>query len=225
MSPTTSRASRRQKAGRGFAYYLPGGELLRDPKTLKRVRSLAVPPAYTQVWICPRADGHIQATGRDAKGRKQYRYHPKWTEIRDETKYERLIEFAESLPGIRARIEKDLATRGLSREKVLATVVYLLDTTLIRVGNEKYTRDNKSFGLTTLAQQACRGGIGAAALLVQGQERQELEADGLGPPHRAHRPPVSGHPRAKSLSVLERRRQSARDHEPGRQRLYPRDRR
>jgi DNA topoisomerase-1 len=148
----------RQKAGRGYAYYLPGGQLARDPGLLKRIRSLAVPPAYTDVWICPRADGHIQATGRDARGRKQYRYHPKWTEIRDETKYERLIEFAESLPGIRARIEADLATRGLSREKVLATVVYLLDTTLIRIGNEKYTKENKSFGLTTLRNKHVEAG-------------------------------------------------------------------
>jgi DNA topoisomerase-1 len=148
----------RQKAGEGFAYYTPAGDLIRDRKVLDRIRSLAVPPAYVDVWICPKANGHIQATGRDAKGRKQYRYHPKWTEIRDETKYDRLIEFAEALPDMRTRIEKDLARRGLSREKVLATVVYLLDTTLIRVGNEKYTRDNKSFGLTTLRNKHVEAG-------------------------------------------------------------------
>lgn len=140
----------RRKAGRGFAYYAPAGDLIRTPATLARIRRLAVPPAYTDVWICTRPDGHIQATGRDAKGRKQYRYHPKWTEIRDETKYERLIEFAERLPQIRARVDADIATRGLTREKVLATVVFLLDTTLIRIGNEKYRKENKSFGLTTL---------------------------------------------------------------------------
>lgn len=149
---------KREKSGVGFAYYSSSGNLIRDEKVLARIRSLAVPPAYTDVWICPKANGHIQATGRDAKGRKQYRYHPKWTEIRDETKYDRLIEFAETLPKIRARIEKDLSTRGLTREKVLATVVYLLDTTLIRVGNEKYTRDNKSFGLTTLRNKHVEAG-------------------------------------------------------------------
>lgn len=148
----------RQRAGIGFAYYSPAGNLIRDERILARIRALAVPPAYTDVWICPKGNGHIQATGRDAKGRKQYRYHPKWTEIRDETKYDRLIEFAETLPRIRARIEKDLSTRGLTRAKVLATVVYLLDATLIRVGNEKYTRDNKSFGLTTLRNKHVEAG-------------------------------------------------------------------
>ena len=148
----------RRKAGRGFAYHSPRGEVIRDAETLDRIRKLAVPPAWTEVWICPRADGHIQATGRDARGRKQYRYHPKWHEIRDETKYERLIEFAENLPTIRARIEEDMKLRGLTREKVLATVVYLLDTTLIRVGNERYTKQNNSFGLTTLRTRHVEAG-------------------------------------------------------------------
>lgn len=148
----------RRKAGTGFAYHLPSGQLVHDQGILARIRALAVPPAYTDVWICPSADGHIQATGRDARGRKQYRYHHKWSEIRDETKYDRLIDFAEALPGIRARLDSDLAARGLTREKVLATVVYLLDTTLIRIGNEKYTRDNKSFGLTTLRNKHVEAG-------------------------------------------------------------------
>ncbi len=148
----------RKKAGKGFAYYLPDASTVRDEKVRARIRSLAIPPAYSEVWICRRADGHIQATGRDAKGRKQYRYHPKWTQMRDETKYERLIEFAEQLPQIRARVDADIAKRGLGREKVLATVVHLLDTTLIRIGNEKYTKENKSFGLTTLRNKHVEAG-------------------------------------------------------------------
>jgi DNA topoisomerase-1 len=126
------------------------GRAIRDRAVLERIRALAVPPAWTDVWICPLAHGHLQATGRDAKGRKQHRYHPRWRVVRDETKYDRLIDFAEVLPAVRARAEKDLARPGLPREKVLATVVRLLETTLIRVGNEEYARANRSFGLTTL---------------------------------------------------------------------------
>lgn len=150
----------RRKAGAGFAYYDAKGTLLHDEKVLRRVRSLAVPPAYTDVWICSKANGHIQATGRDAKGRKQYRYHPHWTEVRDQTKYEHMLTFAEALPGLRARIKADMAKHGLPREKVLATVVNLLETTLIRIGNEDYAKDNKSFGLTTLRNRhvAVNGG-------------------------------------------------------------------
>jgi DNA topoisomerase-1 len=141
---------RRLKAGKGFTYVLPSGRPLTDARARARVRSLAVPPAWTDVWICPDARGHIQATGRDAKGRKQYRYHPRWREVRDETKYGRLREFGAALPRIRGQVERDLAGRGLSREKVLATVLRLLEKTLIRVGNEEYARANRSFGLTTL---------------------------------------------------------------------------
>ncbi|MDX6804668.1 DNA topoisomerase IB [Terrihabitans rhizophilus] len=148
----------RRKAGSGFAYRSSKGEAIRDPKILERIRSLAIPPAYTDVWICPKANGHIQATGRDAKGRKQYRYHPRWHEVRGEAKYERLIEFGEHLPEIRTRIDEDLSKRGLTRDKVLATVVQLLDTTLIRIGNERYRRDNKSFGLTTLRNRHVEAG-------------------------------------------------------------------
>ena len=139
----------RRKSGRGFAYYLKG-KLVRDAAILKRVRALAVPPAYRDVWICADPRGHIQATGRDDRGRKQYRYHVKWSEIRDETKYGRMLEFAQALPDIRQRVKADMGRKGLSREKVLATVVNLLETTLIRVGNEDYARANKSYGLTTL---------------------------------------------------------------------------
>jgi DNA topoisomerase-1 len=140
----------RVKAGTGFGYRDPKGKTIRDPELLKRLRSLAIPPAYTNVWICPDPRGHIQATGRDAKGRKQYRYHPRWSEIRDTTKYQHMIDFAKALPKIRARVDADMKRPGLSREKVLATVVNLLETTLIRVGNEDYVKENKSYGLTTL---------------------------------------------------------------------------
>ncbi|WP_210348215.1 DNA topoisomerase IB [Methylobacterium sp. SD274] len=140
----------RRRSGTGFSYRDAKGKPVRDPKILKRVRSLAVPPAYTDVWICPRADGHIQATGRDAKGRKQYRYHPDFRQARDSTKFEHIMAFADALPAIRARVEEDMSRRGLSREKVLATIVHLLEATLIRVGNDDYARTNKSYGLTTL---------------------------------------------------------------------------
>ena len=141
---------RRKKAGKGFTYVGADGKTIRDQKELARIRSLAIPPAYTDVWICPTANGHIQATGRDARGRKQYRYHPKWREVRDETKFGRMLAFSEVLPRIRERVEKDLGRPGLPREKVLATVVRLLECTSIRVGNDEYARANRSFGLTTL---------------------------------------------------------------------------
>jgi DNA topoisomerase-1 len=144
---------RRLKRGKGFTYTDPQGRTVKDPKELERIRKLAIPPAWTDVWICPRANGHLQATGRDARGRKQYRYHPNWREVRDETKFGRMIAFGESLPKIRERIDRDMSLRGLPREKVLATVVKLLETTLIRVGNKEYARQNNSFGLTTLRDQ------------------------------------------------------------------------
>lgn len=141
---------RRLKAGKGFSYKGPDGKTIRDEKVLARIRKLAIPPAYTDVWICPDPRGHIQATGRDARGRKQYRYHPRWREVRDSTKFEHMLDFARALPAIRERVDKDMRLRGLPREKVLATIVHLLETTLIRVGNMDYAKQNKSFGLTTL---------------------------------------------------------------------------
>ncbi len=140
----------RHKAGDGFTFRGPKGKPIVDEKEVERIRKLAVPPAYTDVWICPSPRGHIQATGRDAKGRKQYRYHPKFREVRDSTKYEHMLEFARGLPAIRARVAADMKKAGMPREKVLATVVYLLENTLIRVGNDDYVRQNKSYGLTTL---------------------------------------------------------------------------
>ena len=140
----------RMRHGRAFRYVKGDGEAVRDLVTLRRIRSLAIPPAWTQVWICPVAHGHIQAVGRDARGRKQYRYHARWRAVRDEAKFDRVIQFGRALPAIRERVEKDLGRPGLSREKVLASVVRLLETTLIRIGNAEYARANSSYGLTTL---------------------------------------------------------------------------
>jgi DNA topoisomerase-1 len=141
---------RRRKAGKGFSYVDPNGAVVHDRAVLARIRRLAIPPAWREVWICPRPEGHLQATGRDARGRKQYRYHPRWREVRDETKYERTRLFGASLARIRARVRQDLARSGMPREKVLATIVRLLETSFIRVGNEEYARANRSYGLTTL---------------------------------------------------------------------------
>ena len=140
----------RQRRGKGFSYVHIDGRPMCDGETLTRIRSLAIPPAWRDVWICPDPNGHLQATGRDARGRKQYRYHPRWREVRDGNKYERMIAFGRALPLIRSRVQKDLARPGLSREKILATVVRLLELTLIRVGNEEYAKSNDSFGLATM---------------------------------------------------------------------------
>lgn len=141
--------SRRVLRGK-FAYFLPTGERIRDAAEITRINKLVIPPAYRDVWICPDPRGHMQATGRDARGRKQYRYHPRWREIRDSNKYERILAFGAALPRLRARMEQHLALRGMPREKVMALVVQLLESTLIRVGNSRYARENRSYGLTTL---------------------------------------------------------------------------
>jgi DNA topoisomerase-1 len=140
----------REKAGRDFRFRSADGKIVTDKATLARIRRLAIPPAWTEVWICPLANGHIQATGRDARRRKQYRYHEHWRAARDENKYERMIAFGRALPAIRRRVACDLARPGLGREKVLAAMVRLLETTLIRVGNEEYAKQNHSFGLSTM---------------------------------------------------------------------------
>jgi DNA topoisomerase I len=140
----------RKRQGSGFVYLDASSRRIANPDQLRRIKRLAVPPAWKRVWICPRENGHLQATGRDARGRKQYRYHDEWRVVRDETKYERLIEFAEALPKIRKRVEEDLQASSLTKEKVLATVVQLLQVSLIRVGNEEYAQTNRSFGLTTM---------------------------------------------------------------------------
>ena len=140
----------RKRKGEAFAYYSSSGKLIRDRAELSRIRALAVPPAYEDVWICPDPNGHIQATGRDERGRKQYRYHPRWRALRDETKYEHVLEFGRILPRLRQRVAADMRKPGLPRPKVLATVVSLLEKTLIRIGNADYAKENKSYGLTTL---------------------------------------------------------------------------
>lgn len=140
----------RRRHGSGFRYLGPDGAPVRDAKTLERIRALVIPPAWTDVWICPSPNGHMQATGRDARGRKQYRYHARWREARDATKYDRMVAFGHALPGIRRRVEEDLSQRGLPREKALAAVVRLLDVSHIRIGNEEYARENRHYGLTTL---------------------------------------------------------------------------
>jgi len=143
----------RRRAGKGFAFYAPTGARISDAAQRRRLASLAIPPAWTDVWICPEPDGHIQATARDAKGRKQYRYHPKFRAERDESKFGRMLAFSAALPRLRERIEEDLQGPGLTRRKLLATLVRLLDKTLIRIGNEEYLKSNKSVGLTTMRRR------------------------------------------------------------------------
>lgn len=146
----TSPGIRRQGTGKGFFYLNQQGHHISDPKTVNRIRQVVIPPAWTDVWICPSPHGHIQATGRDAKGKKQYRYHPKYRAVRDETKFERILEFSKVFPKVRKHVERDLRRSSADRRKMVATVFYLLETTLIRIGNEEYARDNKSYGITTL---------------------------------------------------------------------------
>ncbi len=141
---------RRIRTPKGFRYVAPDGSRVTDEETIGRIQKLAIPPAYEQVWICPDPNGHLQAVGRDARGRKRYRYHPRWRQARDESKYAKMLVFGRVLPKIRERVEHDLALRGLRRERVLAAAVRLLETTMMRVGNEEYAKANKSYGLTTL---------------------------------------------------------------------------
>src|SRR5512134_320470 len=146
----------RKRVGKGWAYYAPDGARIADRATRKRLDRLAIPPAWTDVWICPDPSGHIQATARDARGRKQYRYHAQYREARDQSKFRRMLEFSEALPVLRERIERDLRGDDLSRKQLLATLVRLLDRTLIRVGNDEYMRENRSYGLTTLRRRHVR---------------------------------------------------------------------
>jgi DNA topoisomerase I len=144
---------RRRRLGGGWVYFSPAGRRITDGRVRDRLNSLAIPPAWTDVWICPNPDGHIQATARDARGRKQYRYHPQYREARDRSKFSRMLEFSEVLPRLRERLERDMRSGDLSRKQLLATVVTLLDRTLIRVGNDEYVRENRSYGLTTLRRR------------------------------------------------------------------------
>ncbi|MGI8998187.1 MAG: DNA topoisomerase IB [Candidatus Limnocylindria bacterium] len=166
---------RRRRAGTGFGYIGPDGGRITDAARIAWYKGLAIPPAWTDVWISPIKRGHIQATGRDARGRKQYRYHPQWREVRDEAKYGRLIEFARALPRIRRRTERDLRRRGFPREKVLALVVRLLEATLIRVGNAEYARDNGSFGLSTMRDRHVKGTGSAVRFRFKGKSGKDHE--------------------------------------------------
>lgn len=143
----------RVRRGKAFSYHRPNGDLITSDRDLERIRALTIPPAWTDVWICPDPRGHLQATGRDARGRKQHRYHERWREVRDQSKYDHVIAFAEALPAIRRRVDADMRRQGLPREKVLATVVRLLETSLIRVGNDASAAENASYGLTTLRRR------------------------------------------------------------------------
>jgi DNA topoisomerase IB len=168
---------RRLRQGKGFGYRDADGQYIRDREELQRIRTLAIPPAYVDVWICANPRGHLQATGRDARKRKQYRYHPRWRELRDHGKFDRVLAFGEALPGLRRRVRRDLALTGLPRTKVLALLVRLLDETLIRVGNENYARDNKSYGLTTLRSRHVRAERGRLRFAFRGKSGQEREVE------------------------------------------------
>lgn len=167
----------RHPAKNGFDYRLPDGALVRDLDTLKRIRSLVIPPAWTDVWICLDPNGHIQATGRDQRGRKQYRYHPRWREVRDEAKFHKMLTFARVLPLIRARVDQDLRGRGLSRERVLAAIVRLMEMTLFRIGNTEYAKANKSFGLTTLRDRHVVIDGSRIHISFRGKSGKEHESD------------------------------------------------
>jgi DNA topoisomerase I len=168
---------RRKKNGTAFQYFDDDGHRVTDPKTLGRIKRLAIPPAWTDVWISPYDNGHIQATGRDARGRKQYRYHPDWSAVRDENKYERMVAFGNALPKIRRRVAADLRSRGLGRNKVLAAVVRLLETTLIRIGNEEYAKTNHSFGLSTMKDRHVRIAHGDLHFEFRGKSGVKHEID------------------------------------------------
>ena len=168
---------RRKAKGKNFEYLDTEGKLIRDEQRLLRIKRLAIPPAWRDVWICPSANGHVQATGRDARGRKQYRYHERWREVRDENKFDRLSQFAKALPKIRRRVAQDLKLPGLPRQKVLATIVQLLERTFIRVGNEEYARDNKSFGLTTMRNRHVKIKGAKVRFRFRGKSGRQHEVD------------------------------------------------
>lgn len=167
----------RKARGKQFDYFDTEGKAIREEQRLLRIKRLAIPPAWTEVWICPSPNGHIQATGRDARGRKQYRYHERWREVRDENKFDRLAQFAKALPNIRRRVAHDLKLPGLERRKVLATIVRLLQRTFIRIGNEEYARENKSFGLTTLKNHHVKVNGAQVLFKFRGKSGRQHEVD------------------------------------------------
>ena len=168
---------RRRRRGRGFQYLDAHGRTITDREERARIDALAVPPAWTDVWICPSPNGHLQATGRDARGRKQYRYHPRWRELRDEAKYDRMLAFAAALPRIRRRVDRDIARKALSKPRVVATIVRLLDETGIRVGNDEYARENGSFGLTTMRKRHAEVEGSSVAFRFRGKSGKTTDVD------------------------------------------------
>jgi DNA topoisomerase I len=167
----------RRRRGKGFQYNDAEGKAVRDKETLARIKSLVIPPAWSDVWICQNPKGHLQVTGRDARGRKQSRYHPRWREVRDETKYERMTIFGSILPTIRERVEQDLSLPGMPRQKILATIVRLMEATLIRVGNEEYARENHSYGLTTMRNKHVEVEGSTVSFKFQGKSRVRHSVD------------------------------------------------
>ncbi len=209
----------RRRAGRRFVYFDPAGRRVRDPEVIARVTALAIPPAYTNVWICPDPDGHIQATARDARGRKQYRYHPRWRAVRDATKFERMLAFGKALPRIRKQVEADLARPGMPREKVLATVVRLLETTL-DARRQRRVREAQPLLRPHHAGEPAREPVRQRrALRIQGQERNRPPGNGAGAAHRPHHPALPGPAGTRSLQLPRRGRRAASDQIDRRQRL------
>jgi DNA topoisomerase-1 len=195
---------RRRRSGKGFVYLRPNGARLTDGEAIRRLKSLAVPPAWTEVWISPSAEGHIQATGRDAKGRKQYRYHPAFRAVREGVKFEHMLAFADALPTIRAKVAKHMAQPGLGRDKVLATVVHLLENTLIRVGNDDYAKHNDSYGLTTLENRHVAIAGSESPLSVHRQERKAMVAEAAGSSRDENRPRLPGVARTGIAAIFRR---------------------
>lgn len=167
----------RLRRGKGFSYRDADGRPIADREELARIRALAIPPAYTEVWICSNPHGHLQATGRDARGRKQYRYHPRWKKFRDVGKFDHMVEFGDALPALRRCVRRDLALEGLPRAKLAALIVQLLDDTLIRIGNDRYTRENHSYGLTTLRSRHVRAQHGRLRFAFRGKSGQDREVE------------------------------------------------
>jgi Eukaryotic DNA topoisomerase I, catalytic core len=187
----------------------------------KQIKALAIPPAWTDVWICPSSDGHIQATGRDAKGRKQYRYHARFREVRESTKYEHVVAFADALPSIREKAREHMSLRGLPRDKVLSTVVHLLEATLIRVGNDDYAKQNNSYGLTTTQEPACHHRRKRGSLPFHRQEREAMVVAGARQTHRKDPQGLPGAPRPGAHPVYRRGGKMPGRHIDRRERLSP----
>ena len=216
---------RRKKAGSGFSYRDAAGKRITDRRVLNRIKALAVPPAWTDVWICPDAHGHLQATGRDAKGRKQYRYHTRWRELCEADKYEHLLDFGLALPRIRRRVRRDLELRGFPRERALATVVSLLESTMIRVGSEEYAAYERLLRSHDPSQSSCPSERRRAHVRVPRQVEGRTRSDRQRPARRPHRPSAPGPTGPTPVPVRRRRRGASAGAVRGRERIPPDNRR